>query len=137
MQLGPIFGIGFGWGSEARYGIASVTSGLLGGDVIVAYAFGGLIGLSFVFAFWWYILMSRKKARTDASRLAADMVILLVAAYSVIEPILLQLVFTTGVVSVMLLVCLCMLERSHTFFSHRIAFRCFYCESPAYFQHPK
>jgi len=97
---GWLAGIGFGSGADLLHGLDAVTSGLLGGDVAVAFGLGGLAGLAVLAAFWAILLGLRRRVRTAPVplRRAVDLYTAFVAAASLLFPVLLQLVLTTGII---------------------------------------
>jgi hypothetical protein len=97
---GWLTGIGFGSGADLQLGIESVTSGVLGGDVAVAFGLGGLVGLFLLGGLWTGLLILRHRVRTAPAglRLAVDMYVAFVGAASLLFPVLLQLVLCTGII---------------------------------------
>ena len=97
---GWLTGIGFGSGADLQLGLESVTSGMLGGDVAVAFGLGGLVGLMVLGGFWTVLLTLRRRVRSAPVRLrlAVDMYVAFVGAASLLFPVLLQLLLTTGII---------------------------------------
>lgn len=99
---GWLTGIGLGSGADLQAGLESVTSGMLGGDVAVAAGLGGLVGVAVLAALWATLLALRHRVRHPATRRAVDVYLAFVGATSLLFPVLMQLVLSTGIICALL-----------------------------------
>ena len=102
---GWLTGLGFGSGSDVDAGLERVTSGLLGGDVAIAYGLGGVAGLTFLTALWLILLTLRRRLRrnTPAMRVSMDMYACFVGGASLLFPVLMQLLLSTNILTVLII----------------------------------
>jgi len=107
-----ITGLGLGWGVDQHYGLSPLTSGVLGGDLAVAYGLGGVVGLLVLLSFWGIILRVWIEVRRCFSidKLAIDLYILFLIFLSAITPVLMQLVLNSGIVTLLLVAFLVLAE---------------------------
>jgi len=110
VPYGWLTGIGFGSGADLQAGLESVTSGMLGGDVAVAAGLGGLVGVSALLALWTILLTARHRAHHPTRRRAVDVYLAFVATTSLLFPVLMQLVLTTGIICTLLMTFLVVID---------------------------
>ena len=98
-------GLGFGWGSEAQFGLTPLTSGVLGGDIAIAFGLGGLPGVAILAVLWVLILKIKKVARSVSPgvRAAVNLYMLFIALRSLITPELMRLVLVSNILTLLLL----------------------------------
>jgi len=108
-------GLGFGLGAEQVRGLPPVTSGVLGGDGIVAFALGGVGGAIFLLVLWSAIVRTRTtRTLPHRARLALDAYAAVVACSSLLTPVLTQIVLTANVFTVLMIAFPIMAERAGT-----------------------
>jgi hypothetical protein len=110
-----ITGLGFGWGADQYFGLKSMTSGILGGDLAVAYGLGGVTGVLILLLFWRIILkvwgLGRQAYATSREKIAIGMYVLFVLLLSVFTPVLTQFVLSSGTIAWLLIAFLVLIER--------------------------
>ena len=89
----PILGIGLGWGIEEKFELWSFTSGLLGGDFVVAYCLGGFIGIGILITFWKIVIKYKILISSfgEKARISINLFILFTFGLSLIMPVFTQL----------------------------------------------
>lgn len=113
-ELASFMGLGLGWGVEEQFGLHALTSGILGGDFIIAYGLGGLVGLGILAALWRILIDVRKKNTITGGqeRLAIDVYLVYLMIVSLYTPQVMMLLFTVSTITVLLLAVPICVERT-------------------------
>ncbi len=97
-----VLGSGIGLDTRAKTSSgspAAVTTGVLGGDFLVAWLYGGLVGLVVLATLWVALLRQRGQ---PGSAVAWPMMVIVIFSASLFEPVLMQIALTTTVISVLI-----------------------------------
>jgi hypothetical protein len=99
--LALVSGLGLGWGVDQVFGLRSLTSGVLGGDLAVGYGLGGVVGLAILILFWRGILKVWIRARhiSAMDKVAIDLYVLFLFLRSIFTPVVMRLILSSDIIT--------------------------------------